>query len=147
MEKCNFWKQKNKNLLCWQGLVLLDWSWQVRACPNHDFWSNSARFGFRIRFLTKFLNDSAWLCVEKRKTLLALGFEVSGMCRLAASGIRRVGHFGIYEVGLRGFGYLCVLDLTIWEAGNSEICRLPLGILLRAWEFGIRSFWEFGSLQ
>ena len=78
---------------------------------------------------------------------LALGFEVSGMCRLSASGIRRVGHIGIYEVGLRGFGYLHVLDLMIWEAGNSEICRLALGILLRAWEFGIRSFWEFGNLE
>ena len=62
------------------------------------------------------------------------------MCRLAAPGIRRVGHLGIHEVGLRGLGYLRVLDLTIWEVGNSEICRLALGILLRAWELGIRRF-------
>ena len=67
MERCNFWKNKSKNLLCWQGLVLLDWSWQVRTCPNHDFWSNLTRFGFKIRFLTKFLNDSAWFLLEKLK--------------------------------------------------------------------------------
>ena len=67
MERCNFWKNRSKNLLCWQGLVLLDWSWQVRTCPNHDFWSNLARFGFKIRFLTKFLDDSAWFLLEKLK--------------------------------------------------------------------------------
>ena len=67
MDRCNFWKNKSKNLLCWQGLVLLDWSWQVRTCPNHDFWSNLTRFGFKIRFLTKFLNDSAWFLLEKLK--------------------------------------------------------------------------------
>ena len=67
MERCNFWKNKIENLLCWQGLVLLDWSWQVRTCPNHAFWFNLARFGFKIRFLTKFLNDSAWFLLEKHK--------------------------------------------------------------------------------
>ena len=65
MERCNFWKHESKNLLCWQGLVLLDWCWQVRTCPNHDFWSNLTRFGFKIRFLTSFLNDSAWFLLEK----------------------------------------------------------------------------------
>ena len=60
-------KNKNKNLLCWQGLVLLDWSWQVRTCPNHDYWSNLARFGSKTDFLTKFLDYSAWLSLEKLK--------------------------------------------------------------------------------
>ena len=50
-----------------KGLVLLDWSWQVRTCPNHDFSSNFPRFGFKIRFLTKFLDDSAWFLLEKLK--------------------------------------------------------------------------------
>ena len=50
-------KDKNENLLCWQGLVLLDRSWQVRTWPNHDFWSNFAEFGFKAEFLTK------WFCM------------------------------------------------------------------------------------
>ena len=36
-----------------QVLVLLDRSWQVRTCPNHDFWSNLARFGSRNNILMK----------------------------------------------------------------------------------------------
>ena len=72
MERCSFWKNKNKNLLCWQGLVLLDWSWQVRTCPKHDVWSNLTRFGFKIRFLTKFHNDSASFLLEKLKTPIIL---------------------------------------------------------------------------
>ena len=51
--------------------ALRDRSWQVRTCPNHtfdhDFWSNLTRFGFKIRFLTKFLDDSAWFLLEKLK--------------------------------------------------------------------------------
>ena len=47
--------------------VLLDRSWQVRTCPISDFWSNFACFGFRMRFLTKCLNDSAWFLLEKLK--------------------------------------------------------------------------------
>ena len=30
-----------------------------------DCWSNFARFGSKTDFLRKFLNDSAWFCVEK----------------------------------------------------------------------------------
>ena len=32
-----------------------------------DFWFNFVHFGFKIDFLTKFLDDSAWFCVEKLK--------------------------------------------------------------------------------
>ena len=32
-----------------------------------DFWSNLVRFGSKIKLLTKFLDDSAWLCMEKLK--------------------------------------------------------------------------------
>ena len=46
--------------------VLLDRSWQVRTCPISDFWSNFACFGFKIGFLTKFLDDSAWFSLEKK---------------------------------------------------------------------------------
>ena len=52
--------------------VLLDRSWQVRTCSNHDFWLNFARVGFKICFLRKFLNDSAWFCLEKLKNMLFL---------------------------------------------------------------------------
>ena len=48
-------------------LVLLDRSWQVRTCPISDFWSNFACFGFKIICLTEFLDDSAWLLLEKLK--------------------------------------------------------------------------------
>ena len=37
--------------------------------PNGDFWSNFARFGSKTEFLTKFLNDSAWFCVEELKNI------------------------------------------------------------------------------
>ena len=50
----------------------MDRSWQVRTFPISDFWSNFACFGFKNEFLTKFLNDSAWFCVEKLKKQ---GFE------------------------------------------------------------------------
>ena len=35
--------------------------------PISDFWCNFACFGFKIGFLIKFLNDSAWFCLEKLK--------------------------------------------------------------------------------
>ena len=73
MERCNFWKNKGKTLLCWQGLVLLDWSWQVRTCQNHDFWSNFSRLGSQTEFLTKFLNDSAcFFAGEAQKTCFSI---------------------------------------------------------------------------
>ena len=59
MEMCNFWKDKSKNLLCWQGLVILDWPWQVRTCPISDFWSNFACFVSKTYFLKQFLDRSA----------------------------------------------------------------------------------------
>ena len=40
---------------------------QVRACPISDFWTNFTHFGFQIRFLTKFHNDSASFFPEKLK--------------------------------------------------------------------------------
>ena len=40
---------------------------QVRTCPISDFWSNFARFGSKTKFLTKFLDDSAWFLLEKLK--------------------------------------------------------------------------------
>ena len=37
-------------------------------CANiSDFWFNFACFNSKTEFLTKFLNDSAWFCVEKLK--------------------------------------------------------------------------------
>ena len=38
-----------------------------RIPPNRDFWFNFACFGSKTEFLTKFLDDSAWFCVEKLK--------------------------------------------------------------------------------
>ena len=81
-ERCKIWKNKNKNLLCWQGLVLLDWSWQVWTCPNHDFWSNLARFGTKNGISTKFIDDSATFLLEKLTnhyifTKRKCGFEVN----------------------------------------------------------------------
>ena len=35
--------------------------------PCSDFWSTCAHFGSKTGFLMKFLNDSAWLCLEKLK--------------------------------------------------------------------------------
>merc|ERR1711924_195287 len=52
--------------------VLLDRSWQVRTCPISDFWSDFACFGFKIGFLTKFLDDSAWFLLEKLKKHIIL---------------------------------------------------------------------------
>ena len=37
------------------------------TCPCSDFWFNFARFGSRTKFLKKFLDDSAWFCVERLK--------------------------------------------------------------------------------
>ena len=37
------------------------------ALPSEGFWSNFACFGFKTDFLMKFLNDSAWFCLEKLK--------------------------------------------------------------------------------
>ena len=59
--------KKKGNLICWQGLVLLDWPWQVRTCPKSEFWCNLAHFWSKTDFLTKCLNDSAWFCLEKLK--------------------------------------------------------------------------------
>ena len=47
--------------------VLLDKSSQVRTCPISDSWSNFACFGSKNKFLTKFLDDSAWFLLEKLK--------------------------------------------------------------------------------
>ena len=40
---------------------------EVRRWRKDEFWSNLARFEFKIRFFTKFLNDSAWFLLEKLK--------------------------------------------------------------------------------
>ena len=40
---------------------------QVLAGPISDFWSNFACFGTKTKFLTKFLDDSAWFLLEKLK--------------------------------------------------------------------------------
>ena len=45
---------------------------QVRACLISDFWSNFTRFGFKIRFLTKFHNDSASFLPEELKKHIIL---------------------------------------------------------------------------
>ena len=44
----------------------------ARTCPNKEFWSNFDVLGSRIkmRFLKKFLDDSAWFCLEKLKHTL-----------------------------------------------------------------------------
>ena len=34
-----------------------------------NLWFNFARFGFKIEFLMKILDDSAWFCMEKLKNL------------------------------------------------------------------------------
>ena len=43
----------------------------VKSKSGHDrsqsFWFNFACFGFKTEFLTKFLDDSAWFCLEKLK--------------------------------------------------------------------------------
>ena len=59
-------KRKEKHALltrtCPPALV-----WEVRTCPKSEFWSNSAHFGSKTEFLTKFLNDSACFLQEKLK--------------------------------------------------------------------------------
>ena len=47
-------------------------TWQVRTWPNRDFLSKFACFGFKIRFLTKFHNDSASFLSEKLKNQVIL---------------------------------------------------------------------------
>ena len=47
-------------------------TFQVRTCPNQDFWLNFACFGFKIRFLTKWRNDSASFCPEELKKHIIL---------------------------------------------------------------------------
>ena len=51
---------------------------QVRACPISNFWFNFARFGFKIRFLTKFHNDFASLLPEKPQNhfILSKNFNI-----------------------------------------------------------------------
>ena len=36
-----------------------------KTLAKSEFWLNFTCFGFKIKFLTKFLDDSAWFCVEK----------------------------------------------------------------------------------
>ena len=47
-------------------------TFQVRTCPNHDFLLNFECFGFKIRFLTKWHNDSASFFLEKLKKHIIL---------------------------------------------------------------------------
>ena len=47
-------------------------TFQVRTWPNQDFWWNFECFGFKIRFLTKFHNDSASFLPEKLKNQVIL---------------------------------------------------------------------------
>ena len=47
-------------------------TFQVRTCPNQDFWWNFECFGFKIRFLTKFHNDSASFFPEELKKHIIL---------------------------------------------------------------------------
>ena len=42
--------------------------------PCSDCWSNFAHFGSKTDFLMKFIDDSAWLCLEKLKKR---GFETN----------------------------------------------------------------------
>ena len=37
--------------------------------PCSDFWTNSARFGFKTDFLIKFLDGSAWFRLENSKNI------------------------------------------------------------------------------
>ena len=62
--------QKKKYFRCFE--VSTGPPGQVRACPISDFWSNFTRFGFKIRFLTKFHNDSASFLPEKLKNQVIL---------------------------------------------------------------------------
>ena len=67
MERCEFWKNNNISAGLQYVLVLLDRSWQVRTCPKSEFWSKFACCGSKTEFLMKFLDDPAWLCLEKQK--------------------------------------------------------------------------------
>ena len=53
--------QVRKDLFSWTA------TGQVLAGPISDCWSNFVCFGFKIGFLTKFLDDSAWFLLEKLK--------------------------------------------------------------------------------
>ena len=66
----------SKYLSSWTGLgrsghVQIT-TWQVRTWPNRDFLSKFACFGFKIRFFTKFHNDSASFLPEKLKNQIIL---------------------------------------------------------------------------
>ena len=41
--------------------------------PCSDCWSNFAHFGSKTDFLMKFLDDSAWFCLEKLKNMFFQG--------------------------------------------------------------------------
>ena len=68
MERCNSRKKKDFR---WFAVSTCP-PGQVRTCPNHDFWSNFARFGSRNGILTKFINDSASFSLEKLKNTIIL---------------------------------------------------------------------------
>ena len=44
-------EKKRQTPFCWQGLVLLDWPWQVRTWPKSEFGFNFARSGSKTDFL------------------------------------------------------------------------------------------------
>ena len=52
------------------GLAMLGGQFMVVKLFKARFGFNLARFEFKIRFLTKFLNGSAWLLLEKLKHIL-----------------------------------------------------------------------------
>ena len=60
-------EKKKESLLCYQGLVLLDWPWQVRTCPNSDF-DPIARIGSKTYLLIK---KERYKFCDKRKVCLA----------------------------------------------------------------------------
>ena len=47
-------EKKKESLFCWQGLILLDWPWQVRTWPKSEFWSNFPPFGSKFQFWGNF---------------------------------------------------------------------------------------------
>ena len=55
--------------LCFRFFKLLhaDRPPTARTCPISDFLSNFACLGFKVGVLKKFLDDSAWSCLEKLK--------------------------------------------------------------------------------
>ena len=81
MERCEISKKKYFRCFevstCPPGHVQIT-TFQVRTCPNHDFWSKFGCFGFKIRFLTEFHNDSAsfWLEKLKNQVILIKNFNI-----------------------------------------------------------------------